>query len=199
MYTTNVLDSAPAGIQTGGTYWRHPATGLPFVPETRTTGSYLDRLYRKYGRVRIASISHDERDLEAAGSEMHGADVVIAPTVFARMQNEPSIAAYYEQKVSEFFDATPRMEAGHAERGLNYKPCGVVIHMDGTVTYICGDTSYGDGEGASGARKYFCEQRMDTLEEQSMLTELTCPLPMRTDVASETAAALEDLLGGSIA
>ena len=41
-----------------------------------------------------------------------------------------------------FFEATPRLKASFAAQGLDYQPCGVVVHEDGSVTYIggCGDS-----------------------------------------------------------
>ena len=50
--------------------------------------------------------------------------------------------AYYEGKIDDFFNATPRLKASFAAQGLDYQPCGVVVHEDGSVTYIggCGDS-----------------------------------------------------------
>ena len=53
-------------------------------------------------------------------------------------RSDPEKAAYYEQKIDDFFNATPRLKAQFAAQGLNYEPCGVVIHEDGSVTYIGG-------------------------------------------------------------
>ena len=73
---------------------------------------------------------------------MNGNSVVIAPNILEDMANDPEKAAYYEQKIDDFFNATPRLKAQFAAQGLNYEPCGVVIHEDGSVTYIggCGDS-----------------------------------------------------------
>ena len=51
-------------------------------------------------------------------------------------------AAYYEKKIDDFFNATPKLKTQFAAQGINYEPCGVVIHEDGSVTYIggCGDS-----------------------------------------------------------
>lgn len=58
------------------------------------------------------------------------------------MANDPEKAAYYEGKIDDFFEATPRLKASFATQGLDYQPCGVVVHEDGSVTYIggCGDS-----------------------------------------------------------
>ena len=54
------------------------------------------------------------------------------------MANDPEKAAYYEGKIDDFFNATPMLKASFAARGLDYQPCGVVVHEDGNVTYIGG-------------------------------------------------------------
>ena len=73
---------------------------------------------------------------------MSGSDVVIAPNILEQMANDPEKAAYYEGKIDDFFNATPRLKAQFAAQGLDYQPCGVVVHEDGSVTYIggCGDS-----------------------------------------------------------
>ena len=69
---------------------------------------------------------------------MSGSDVVIAPNILEQMANDTEKAAYYEGKIDDFFHATPMLKASFAARGLDYQPCGVVIHEDGSVTYIGG-------------------------------------------------------------
>ena len=68
----------------------------------------------------------------------YGNDVVIAPNILEQMANDPKKAAYYEGKIDDFFNATPRLKASFAAQGLDYQPCGVVVHEDGSVTYIGG-------------------------------------------------------------
>ena len=72
----------------------------------------------------------------------YGNDVVIAPNILEQMANDPKKAAYYEGKIDDFFNATPRLKASFAAQGLDYQPCGVVVHEDGSVTYIggCGNS-----------------------------------------------------------
>ncbi len=59
------------------------------------------------------------------------------------MANDSEKAAYYEGKIDDFFHATPMLKASFVAQGLDYQPCGVVIHEDGSVTYIggCADSS----------------------------------------------------------
>lgn len=194
MYSYDVLKPAPTGVKTAGNYWHHPSTGLPFIPDSGPTGSYMDQLRRKYGRVRIAAVSHEIDALLEAGQSMEGADVIVAPLIYERMSQDPSVAAYFECKISEFFDATEDLEAGHEQIGLSYRPCGVVIHSDGTVTYVCGDTSIErTSPQAASPKSYFFEQRMDVLADQSMLLETTCLLPTLEEL-SGAAEELEELL-----
>lgn len=87
----------------------------------------------------IESVGRDQASLDAIGKRMGGRDVVIAPNIFAGMVQDPDTAAYYEQKISCFFtDVIPNGQAWAASVGLTFEPCGVVVHEDGTVTYITG-------------------------------------------------------------
>lgn len=54
------------------------------------------------------------------------------------LQEAAEKAAYYEQKMDDFFEATPQLSASFAAKGLVYEPGGVVVHEDGSVTYIGG-------------------------------------------------------------
>lgn len=101
--------------------------------------AYKKYLEKRYGPVTIQSVGKDQASLEAAGKRMRGNDIVIAPNIFEEMLSDPLKAAYYEQKISYFFtDVIPKGTAWAASVGLTFEPCGVVIHEDGTVTYICG-------------------------------------------------------------
>ena len=107
------------------------------------TASQADRykqyLEQRFGPVTIESIGRDEASLDAAGKRMSGRDVVIAPNIFDEMLHDPAKAAHYEQKISYFFtDIIPNGRAWAASVGLTFEPCGVVVHEDGTVTYITG-------------------------------------------------------------
>ena len=101
--------------------------------------AYKKYLEKRFGPVTVQSVGKDRASLEAAGKRMRGNDIVIAPNIFAEMVSDPQKAACYEQKISYFFtDVIPKGTAWAASVGLTFEPCGVVIHEDGTVTYICG-------------------------------------------------------------
>ena len=110
--------------------------------DTSKVDAYTEYLRSKYGNVRIQSVGKDKQSLDRAGKSMSGSDVVIAPNILEQMANDPEKAAYYEGKIDDFFNATPRLKAQFAAQGLDYQPCGVVVHEDGSVTYIggCGDS-----------------------------------------------------------
>ncbi len=106
--------------------------------DTSKVEAYQEYLKSKYGNVRIQNIGKDQQSLDRTGKSMSGSDVVIAPNILEQMANEPEKAAYYESKIDDFFNATPRLKASFAAQGLDYQPCGVVVHEDGSVTYIGG-------------------------------------------------------------
>ena len=122
-------------------------SGASFTEQLQKTGeaadmskvdAYTEYLRSKYGNVRIQSVGKDKQSLDRAGKSMSGSDVVIAPNILEQMANDPEKAAYYEGKIDDFFNATPRLKAQFAAQGLDYQPCGVVVHEDGSVTYIGG-------------------------------------------------------------
>lgn len=101
--------------------------------------AYRKHLESKYGRVTIKDVPKDQKALEKTGKSMGGNDVVIAPNILQEMAADPEKAAYYEEKIDYFFDTIiPRETARCASMGLVFEPAGVVVHKDGTVTYICG-------------------------------------------------------------
>lgn len=99
---------------------------------------YTEYLKSKYGNVTIQSVGKDQASLDRVGKSMSGNDVIIAPNILEQMANDPEKAAYYEQKIDDFFEATPQLSASFAAKGLVYEPGGVVVHEDGSVTYISG-------------------------------------------------------------
>ena len=117
-------------------------SGRPEVSETTETSNvdaYMEYLKKKYGRVTIESVGRDQASLEKAGRRMSGNDVVIAPNILEEMAGDVNKALYYEQKIDYFFNTIiPQGNSICAAQGLVFEPCGVVIHEDGTVTYICG-------------------------------------------------------------
>ena len=107
--------------------------------ETSNVDAYMEHLKKKYGRVTIESVGKDQASLEKAGKRMSGSDVVIAPNILEEMAGDVKKALYYEQKIDYFFNTViPQGNAICAAQGLVFEPCGVVVHEDGTVTYICG-------------------------------------------------------------
>ncbi len=105
---------------------------------TSRVDAYTEYLRSKYGNVRIQNVGKDQQSLDKIGKSMSGSDVVIAPNILEQMANDTEKAAYYEGKIDDFFNATPMLKASFAAQGLDYQPCGVVIHEDGSVTYISG-------------------------------------------------------------
>ena len=126
---------------------RADTTESSFINQLKETGgtagtsrvdAYTEYLRSKYGNVRIQNVGKDQQSLDRIGKSMSGSDVVIAPNILEQMANDTEKAAYYEGKIDDFFHATPMLKASFAAQGLDYQPCGVVIHEDGSVTYIGG-------------------------------------------------------------
>ena len=117
--------------------------GTNFIDQLQKTGTskvdaYTEYLKSKYGNMRIQSVGKDQQSLDRIGKSMGGSDVVIAPNILEQMANDSEKAAYYEGKIDDFFNATPMLTATFAAKGLVYEPGGVVVHEDGSVTYIGG-------------------------------------------------------------
>lgn len=101
--------------------------------------AYTDYLKSKYGNVSIQSIGKDQASLDRVGRNMSGSDVIIAPNILEQMATNSEKATYYEEKIDYFFDTViPRETLFCASKGLVFEPGGVVVHEDGTVTYVCG-------------------------------------------------------------
>lgn len=110
----------------------------PEVKGSLCVEEYKKYLEKKYGRVTIQSVGRDQANLERAGKAMNGHDVVIAPNILKEMAENPERAAYFEEKIDSFFRKGPEYTAYFAAKGLAHEPGGVIIHEDGTVTYIGG-------------------------------------------------------------
>lgn len=141
------INGALAGVYQYTNRTQKTATsGTSFAEQLQKTGGagtskvddYTKYLRSKYGNVRIQSVGKDQQSLDRAGKSMSGSDVVIAPNILEQMANDPEKAAYYEGKIDDFFNATPMLKASFAAKGLVYEPGGVVVHEDGSVTYIGG-------------------------------------------------------------
>lgn len=101
--------------------------------------AYKEYLGQRYGvAVTVQNVGKDEKSLDKVGKNMSGSDVIIAPNIIEKMANDPKAGAYYEKKIQDFFEAIPQETALFAAKGLVYEPGGVVIHEDGSVTYIGG-------------------------------------------------------------
>ena len=132
------VNSTQKTTTTGGTSFTEQLQKTGEASGTSTVDAYTEYLRSKYGNVSIQSIGKDRQSLDRAGKSMSGSDVVIAPNILEQMANDPEKAAYYEGKIDDFFNATPMLTASFAAKGLVYEPGGVVVHEDGSVTYISG-------------------------------------------------------------
>ncbi|MCM1047652.1 MAG: DUF6033 family protein [Clostridiales bacterium] len=152
--------------------------------DTSKVDAYTEYLRSKYGNVKIQSIGKDQQSLDRAGKSMSGNDVVIAPNILEQMANDSEKAAYYEGKIDDFFNDIPMSKALFAARGLDYQPCGVVVHEDGSVTYIsgCADSPErvaevnaihkAEREKEAKQRKEMLERSQEAAEERKELMEI---------------------------
>lgn len=151
MYTTNALQSLSSQTlqhwtATGTTDRTPAAKNTDFTAAVDAADSavrekaYIAHLRSKYGpHFRIESVPRDPEVLERIGRGMSGDDVIISPVVLAKMVADPDVASYYERTIDHVFDTLiPQETARCAAMGLVFEPCGVVVHDDGTVTFICG-------------------------------------------------------------
>ena len=141
--TKPVVTTRAASTAVKGTFWEAVQKNLNTSEVAESTPQsaeeYKKYLEKRFGPVTLQSIGKDQKSLEAAGKRMRGNDIYIAPNIFDEMVNDRETANYYEKKISYFFtDVIPNGEAYAKSIGLTFEPCGVVIHEDGTVTYICG-------------------------------------------------------------
>lgn len=108
---------------------------------TETADIYREYLESKYGGVMVKSVGKDQKSMDALGASTAGTgNVVIAPNILEQMANDSNKAAYYEEKIQNYFDSLPRYQAELSAMGHEIHSSGIVIHPDGTVThYISGD------------------------------------------------------------
>ena len=147
MRILGVNDALEGTYHYAGRTQKTDTNGTRFTEQLQKTGeaantskmdAYTEYLRSKYGNVRIQSIEKNQQSLDRAGKSMTGSNVVIAPNILEQMANDPEKAAYYESKIDDFFNSVPRLKASFAVQGLDYQPCGVIVHEDGSVTYIGG-------------------------------------------------------------
>ena len=109
--------------------------------------AYKNSLQSKFGcPITVASVGKDQNSMDrfAAGTVGSG-NVAIAPNILEQMANDPEKAAYYEKKISDYFNyGVPKTDAFMAMIGHRKTSEGLVIHEDGTVThYLSGEESPG--------------------------------------------------------
>lgn len=168
--------------------------------ETPNTDAYLEHLKSKYGRVIIEKVGRDPDSLKKAGGRMRGHDVIIAPNILQEMAGDPKTGMAYEKKIDYFFHTViPQGNAICAAKGLVFEPCGVVVHEDGSVTYICGCSDSPErvaevnrinqerDEKRVEQRKLYLEQAMAATKQRKALWEY----------AAKTAALEKTLSGAS--
>ena len=198
--------------------------GTNFIDKLQKTGTskvdaYTEYLKSKYGNVRIQSVGKDQQSLDRIGKSMSGSDVVIAPNILEQMANDSEKAAYYEGKIDDFFNATPMLTASFAAKGLVYEPGGVVVHEDGSVTYIggCSDSpervrevneiNKAKREKEAAQRKASLERSHEAAEERRRQIEIAYKkqtmaeaLANRTmDINMYTFTAMPEVMGSAIA
>ena len=179
---------------TSGTSFAEQLQKTGEAADTSKVDDYTEYLRSKYGNVRIQNVGKDQQSLDRVGKSMNGSDVVIAPNILEQMANDPEKAAYYEGKIDDFFEATPRLKASFAAQGLDYQPCGVVVHEDGSVTYIggCGDSpervaevnaiNKAKREKEAAQRKASMERSQEAAEERKQQMEIAYRKQMMAEV-----------------
>ena len=197
--------------------------GTHFIDKLQKTGTskvdaYTEYLKSKYGNVRIQSVGKDQQSLDRIGKSMSGSDVVIAPNILEQMANDSEKAAYYEDKIDDFFNATPMLTALFAAKGLVYEPGGVVVREDGSVTYIggCSDSpervrevneiNKAKREKEAAQRKASLERSHEAAEERRWQIEIAYKkqtmaeaLANRTmDINMHTFTAMPEVMGSAI-
>lgn len=223
------VNGALAGVYQYANRAQKTATsGASFTEQMQKTGEaadiskvdvYTEYLRSKYGNVKIQSIGKDQQSLDRAGKGMSGSDVVIAPNILEQMANDPEKAAYYEGKIDDFFNTIPMLTASFAAKGLVYEPGGVVVHEDGSVTYISGcsdspervrevnEINKAKREKEAALRKESLERSQEAAEEQRRQIEIAYKkqamaeaLTSRTiDTSRYTYTAAPEVMGSVIA
>ena len=107
--------------------------------------AYKNSLQMKFGcPITVANIGKDQNSMDRfAGGTSGSGNVAIAPNILEQMANDPEKAAYYEKKISDYFNyGVPKTDAFMAMIGHRKTSEGLVIHEDGTVThYLSGEES----------------------------------------------------------
>ena len=210
------LNGALAGMyQYANRAQKTGTSGVDFAEQLQKTGeaadtskvdAYTKYLQSKYGNVKIQSVGKDQQSLDRVGKSMSGSDVVIAPNILEQMANDPEKASYYEGKIDDFFNATPMLKASFAAWGLDYQPCGVVVHEDGSVTYIggCADSpervaevnaiNKAKREKEAAQRKASLERSQEAVEERRQQIEIAYKKRTMTEALTARGAANKILI-----
>ena len=101
--------------------------------------AYKNSLQSKFGcPITVASVGKDQNSMDRfAGGTAGSGNVAIAPNILEQMANDPEKAAYYEKKISDYFNyGVPKTDAFMAMIGHRK------TSEDGTVThYLSGEES----------------------------------------------------------
>ena len=107
--------------------------------------AYKNSLQEKYGvPIMVTNVGKDQNSMDRfAGGTSGSGNVAIAPNILEQMANDPEKAAYYEKKISDYFNyGVQKTDAFMAMIGHRKTSEGLVIHEDGTVThYLSGEES----------------------------------------------------------
>lgn len=122
----------------GATLWEK---GELSVNTSTHSKEYAEYLKEKYGAVSVRDVGVDQKSMDDLGFGTSGVgNVVIAPNILEQMAQEETTAAYYEEKIQEYFRELPKIQAEISAMGHEIHSCGIVIHPDGTVNYyVTGD------------------------------------------------------------
>lgn len=100
--------------------------------------AYKNSLKNKFGcPVTVANVGKDQNSMDRFGGGTSGSgNVAISPNILEQMANDPEKAAYYEKKISDYYNlgiSNSKMAA--AAIGHRVTSDGLIIHEDGTVTH----------------------------------------------------------------
>lgn len=110
------------------------------ISNTKTqSNSYLSQLQMKFGsKISVQNLEYSEANINHIGSSTIGTgNVIIAPNILNNMASDPKERLYYEKKIQAHFDTNDEAIAFMAMRGRRIVSRGVVIDVNGKVTYYC--------------------------------------------------------------
>ena len=109
---------------------------------TTRLDEYTEYLKSRYGaNVMVQNVGKDQRSIDNFGASIVGYNnVVIAPNILEKMENDTEKAAYYESKIQKALDDFPKHQAELSVAGFEIHSYAVGIDSDGTVyKYVTGD------------------------------------------------------------